>query len=278
MDASMGGMPNDDNSPAGISAQLVSPSANPGDPGDPADPADPPRANDYDSFAEAYSAENEVNLANAYYERPAMLALAGDVAGRRILDAGCGSGPLSAALRDRGAIVTGFDKSAGMLELARRRLGGDADLHLADLGRPLPFPDGAFDDVVASLVLHYLEDWTEPLAELRRVLKPGGRLILSVNHPIVGHPLVRPGADYWATYLWSDEITTASGQSYVLANWHRPLPAMIDAFTSAGFRIAAISEPPPALDTPRELLPDFLQDKPPGSGFLCFLFFVLRAD
>ena len=82
-------------------------------------------ANDYDSFAEAYSAENEVNLANAYYERPAMLALAGDVAGRRILDVGCGSGPLFAALRDRGAIMTGFDYSAGMLELARRRLGDE---------------------------------------------------------------------------------------------------------------------------------------------------------
>jgi ubiquinone/menaquinone biosynthesis C-methylase UbiE len=47
-------------------------------------------ANDYDSFAEAYSAENEASLLNACYERPAMLALAGDVAGRRILDVGCG--------------------------------------------------------------------------------------------------------------------------------------------------------------------------------------------
>ncbi|SCE97037.1 hypothetical protein GA0074695_2557 [Micromonospora viridifaciens] len=56
-------------------------------------------ATDYDSFANAYSAENEPNLFNAYYERPEMLRLAGDVSGRRILDAGCGSGPLSAALR-----------------------------------------------------------------------------------------------------------------------------------------------------------------------------------
>ena len=139
-----------------------------------AGPAGRAVANDYDSFAEAYSAENEVNLANAYYERPTMLALAGDVAGRRILDVGCGSGPLFAALRDRGAIMTGFDNSAGMLELARRRLGDDADLQVADLGRPLPFPDNAFDDVVASLVLHYLEDWSAPLAELRRVLQPAG--------------------------------------------------------------------------------------------------------
>jgi ubiquinone/menaquinone biosynthesis C-methylase UbiE len=245
--------------------------------GSSAEPAGQAAANDYDSFAEAYSGENEVNLHNAYYERPATLALAGDVAGRRILDAGCGSGPLSAALRDRGAVMTGFDSSAGMLELARRRLGDGADLRLADLGCPLPFPDGAFDDVVASLVLHYLEDWAAPLAELRRVLRPGGRLIASVDHPLQGHPLVRPGADYWATYQYSVETTTSTGQSFVLTYWHRPLPAMISAFTTAGFRIAAIDEPLPAPDTPRELLPGFLPDNPSGSAFLCFLFFVLQA-
>ena len=69
--------------------------------GSSAEPAGQAAANDYDSFAEAYSAVNEVSLLNAYYERPATLALAGDVAGRRVLDAGCGSGPLFAALRDR---------------------------------------------------------------------------------------------------------------------------------------------------------------------------------
>src|SRR5688500_13285180 len=90
--------------------------------------ADPAQANDYDGFAEAYSAETENNIQNAYYARPAIVALAGDVAGRRILDAGCGSGPLAAALRDRGAVVTGIDASAGMLALARQRLGDDADL------------------------------------------------------------------------------------------------------------------------------------------------------
>src|SRR5215204_5845201 len=89
--------------------------------------------NDYDTFAEAYSAETENSLVNAYYERPGMLALAGDVAGRRILDAGCGSGPLAAALRDRGAVVTGIDASDGMLALAKRRLGDDAALHVVDL-------------------------------------------------------------------------------------------------------------------------------------------------
>ena len=237
----------------------------------PAGPANQTVANDYDSFAEAYAAENETSLANAYYERPAILALAGDVAGHRVLDAGCGSGPLSAALRDQGAIVTGIDSSAKMLELARQRLGASADLHLGDLGSPLSFPDGAFDDVVASLVLHYLEDWARPLAELRRVLTPGGRLIVSVDHPVV-FKLVNPGADYFATRQWSFEWTFG-GHTALMSFWHRPLHAMTDAFTTAGFRISVISEPQPAAAA-RDLFPDEFRKLTTNPSFL---FFVLEA-
>jgi SAM-dependent methyltransferase len=201
------------------------------------------RVTDYDSFAKAYSAENESNLFNAYYERPEMLRLVGDVRGRRILDAGCGSGPLTAALRDSGAAVTGFDASAAMVDLARQRLGGAADLHVADLGAPLPFADAEFDDVVASLVLHYLEDWAGPLSGLRRVLKPGGRLILSVNHPVI-FPVVYPEADYFAVTKYSEDYLM-DGQTVWLTFFHRPLHAMTDAFAAAGFRIATLSEPPP---------------------------------
>jgi SAM-dependent methyltransferase len=238
--------------------------------GNPAESVGPVAPNDYDTMAEEYSAANEVGLLNAYYERPATLVLAGDVAGRRILDAGCGSGPLFAALRDRGAIVTGFDKSTGMLEIARRRLGPDADLRVADLADPLPYPDGAFDDVIASLVLHYLEDLTGPLAELRRVLKPGGRLICSVEHPLQGHPVVRPGADYFATYQYSYEPAPW------ITVWHRPLPAWVSALVGAGFRITAIDEPFFAPDTPRELLPEAIRDGR-ARGLLGFMFFVLEA-
>jgi SAM-dependent methyltransferase len=264
----MGRMSDDHNPPEGISTRLVSFSA---------EAADPLGANNYDSFAEGYAASNENNLFNAYYERPAMLALAGDVAGRRVLDAGCGSGPLLAALRDRGAIVTGIDKSAGMLELARRRLGDDADLQVAELGCPFPFPDGTFEDVTASLVLHYLEDWGPALAELRRVLKPGGRLIVSVNHPFaenLWHREAGQEPDYFATYNYTVEWTMG-GQSALLRFWTRPLHAMTDAFTAAGFRISVISEPAVAPDTPRELLPD---DIAGNRRILCFLFFVLQGD
>jgi SAM-dependent methyltransferase len=233
-------------------------------------------ANDYDSFAEAYTAQTEANLINGYYCRPAILDLAGGMAGRRVLDVGCGSGPLSAALRDRGAIVTGFDSSAKMLELARQRLGADADLHLADLRSPLPFPDGAFDDVIACLVLHYLKDWTAPLAELRRVLTPGGRLIVAVDHPFAIALMQREAGhkpDYFATSNRNEEWTMG-GHTAPMSFWTRPLHAMTDAFTVAGFRIEVISEPPPAPGA-RELFPEILADIP--SAFLCFIFFVLEA-
>ena len=227
---------------------------------------------DYDEFAEAYSADNETNLLNGHYERPAMVKLAGDVDGRRILDVGCGSGPLTAALRAKGAIVSGFDRSTAMLDLARRRLGEDADLTVGDLAKPLPYDDAVFDDVVASLVLHYLKDWTEPLAELRRVLKPGGRLILSVNHPIV-YTALNPDGEYYDLTEFTYDAEHA-GRTVIYTNWHRPLQSMTDAFTAAGFRLTAVTEPPISPDTPVELRPP---NQPHPARFICFIFFTLEA-
>ena len=227
---------------------------------------------DYDDFAAAYAAENEKGLFNAHYARPAVVALAGDVAGRRILDAGCGSGPLADSLRARGAVVSGFDVSAAMVDLARTRLGPDVDLRVADLADPLPYGDAEFDDVVASLVLHYLEDWSGPLAELRRVLEPGGRLFVVVNHP-AAYAVVYPDADYFAVTRYSEDYVL-DGQTVWLTFWHRPLHVMTDSFAAAGFRIVTVSEPPPAPDTPKDLLPPGLAE---GQSFMCFLFFVLEA-
>ncbi|MFB9730908.1 class I SAM-dependent methyltransferase [Ornithinimicrobium kibberense] len=227
---------------------------------------------DYDGFARAYSAANEDNLLNAWYERPAMVELAGDVRGRRVLDAGCGSGPLTAALRDKGADASGFDLSPAMIALARERLGDGVDLRVADLAARLPYDDPAFDVAVCSLALHYLQDWAGPLGELRRVLRPGGRLVVSVPHP-AAYLFNYPGSDYFALTRYSEEFTFGD-QSAVLTYWHRPLHAMTDAFTQAGFRICAVSEPPWSPDTPAELLPANASER---TAFVCFLFFVLQA-
>jgi SAM-dependent methyltransferase len=168
--------------------------------------------------------------------------------------------------------VTGADSSAGMLALARERLGPGVTLHQADLGEPLPFPDAAFDDVTASLVLHYLRDWGPALREFCRVLQPAGRLIISTHHPFMDHALA-DGTDYFATYNITEEWSKG-GQSAVTSFWHRPPHAMTDAFTAAGFRLEVISEPQP-VPAAREFFPaDFrIFSTQPR-----FLFFVLRAS
>ena len=114
-----------------------------------------------------------------------------------------------------------------MLELARRRLGTDASLQVADLAGPLPFSDGAFDDVVASLVLHHLQDWAPTLTEFRRVLVPGGRLIASVDHPFAVYLRQRiqgQEANYFKPHNWIFEWTV-SGQKMLMSFWNRPLHA-----------------------------------------------------
>ncbi|NHA70086.1 class I SAM-dependent methyltransferase [Phycicoccus flavus] len=226
----------------------------------------------YDTFAAAYARANENGLFNRWYARPAVLALLGEVAGRAIVDAGCGSGPLLSDLTDRGASVAGFDSSRAMIDLARERLGSEADLRVADLTQTLPYDDAAFDDALAVLVLHYLQDWSRPLSELRRVLKPGGRLVVVVNHPIIP-PVMYPDVDYFAT-VPNQEDYDFDGVRATLTIWYRSLSAMSESFTASGFRISTISEPPVAPDTPPELLPANETDP---SRFIGFIFFVLEA-
>ena len=199
--------------------------------------------NDYDAFAAAYAADNERNAWNAHYERPATLRLAGDVAGRRVLDAGCGAGTLTAALLDRGAEVVGIDSSHALLRLAAERVHGRADLRPADLRHPLPLRDGMFDVVVAALVMHYLPDWDPTLHEFHRVLAPGGRLVLSTHHPFMDH-VISGGSDYFATYDFT-ESWERGGHAVQMRFWHRPLSAMTGAIAAAGFQLQAVDEPQP---------------------------------
>ncbi len=199
--------------------------------------------NDYDIFAMACAADNETNAWNAYYERPAVLALIGDVAGRRVLDAGCGAGAHTAALAERRANVTGIDSSAAMLAIAAHRLKSAARFHQADLRDPLPFEDQSFDAILASLVMHYLQDWGPALREFRRVLALDGRLVISTHHPFMDH-LLAGGSDYFATYDFTEEWTRGE-RTVTMRFWHRPLRAMITALREAGFAIDAVDEPKP---------------------------------
>jgi SAM-dependent methyltransferase len=206
--------------------------------------ADSDSVSAYEEMAADYTAELEESPYNALYERPGVIALLPEVSGRRVLDVGCGSGPLSEWLEHRGAEVVGFDSSPSMVRAAEARALPKASFHVADLGRRLTFlPDSKFDVAVASLVLHYLRDWVPALSELRRVLADDGVLVLSTHHPARDIELSATG-NYLATELLRDRWEKG-GHEYDVSFWRRPLTEMFAAFDAAGFDVQTLSEPLP---------------------------------
>lgn len=135
----------------------------------------------YDRWAAIY--ESDANPLPAL-EAPVVRAAVGDVRGHSVLDLGCGTGRHTAWLVEAGASVTAVDFSEGMLAEARRKPGMESVHFIAhDLHKPLPIPSDRFDLVVSGLVLEHLRDVKNFLAEVARVLKPGGRAVVSAMHP-----------------------------------------------------------------------------------------------
>ncbi|MGB3485977.1 MAG: class I SAM-dependent methyltransferase [Mycobacterium sp.] len=214
----------------------------------------------YDVFADEFAEHARNNLYNALYDRPACLGLLGDVADRTVLDAGCGPGWYAEELVARGARVIGFDQSPRMVELsAQRAPAGEFRVH--DLAAPLDWLQaGSVDLVLLALALEYLDDRTAVLTELRRVLRPGGALVLSRMHP-TGEWL-RRGGNYFEPKV-IDETWSAGWQ---VRWWHSPLEQTCEELRGAGFLIERLIEPRPvaaAADLDRERY-DLLQQSPTG--------------
>jgi SAM-dependent methyltransferase len=194
------------------------------------------------ALAAAYARVSASNVCNAAYERPAVRALLGDVRGVDVLDAGAAAGEHSAWLVAGGARVVALDASESMVRLARARLGDAVRVLQADLSQPLPLPDGAFDVVLSSLTLHYVADWLGPLREFRRVLRPGGRLVLSTHHPSA---TLEPGDDYFAVRPVDDAFGDFAAEKVPVRYYHRPLEKIVDDVVAAGFVLRALREPRP---------------------------------
>ena len=113
-------------------------------------------------------------------ERQLLFETLDPIAGKTVLDVGCGDGALAADLVQRGAIVTALDADAAMIAAARRRsaLASTPMELIVGQAEKLPFDDDTFDRVVAVTLLCFVGDAEQAIAEMARVLRPGGRLVI----------------------------------------------------------------------------------------------------
>lgn len=155
-------------------------------------------------------------------------------AGERILDVGCGPGFYVAELLERvgpGGHVAGVDTSEPMLAMASRRVEGreNVELRVAP-ATALPFEPGSFDGAVSVQVLEYVDDVPRALAELHRVLRPGGRLVVwDIDWETVSMHTADPARMRRALEAWDRHLV------------HRSLPATLPAaLGEAGFTDIAL--------------------------------------
>ena len=151
--------------------------------------------------------------------------------GDRVLDACCGTGDLAVAAERDGGVVTGLDFSPRMLERARRKSATvtwvEGDL-LA-----LPFEDGSFDAATVGFGVRNVADLGRALAELRRVLRPGGRLaILEITRP---RGILRPFFS-----LWFDRVVPLLGRVLPGGSAYTYLPASVRRFPGAEELVAVL--------------------------------------
>lgn len=113
-------------------------------------------------------------------ETRALLAAVGDVAGRRVVDVGCGTGRFTAELELNAARVIGLDLDPSMLRVAARRV--ECSLLMGDAST-LPFADGSFDVAVAVTLCEFVADPGRVFNQLARVTRPGGHFVVGSLNP-----------------------------------------------------------------------------------------------
>ena len=171
----------------------------------------------------------------------------------RVLDIGCGDGQISRLAAERGASVVGVDPTWNQIRVAADRGGGAAFARSG--AAELPFADGSFDAAVACLVFEHIDDVDGAIAEVARVVRPGGRFSFFLNHPLLQTPgsgwiddhTVDPSEQYWRVgpYLAEQSFVEQVEQGVFIRFVHRPLSRYLNALADHGLLLEQMVEPTP---------------------------------
>lgn len=174
---------------------------------------------------------------------PTVLRLVGDVAGRRVLDAGAGQGYFSRILARRGAIVTSVEPAPAFIAHSRllesrEPLGVDYvqdDLTTATI-------EPVFDVVVSNMVLLSIHDWEQALAACVGALRPGGVFVFAVDHPCF-ETADRRELTHDPQLIVRDYLTERPMVRPVATDFHRTLSTYVNVVTATGLHITELAEP-----------------------------------
>ena len=193
--------------------------------------------------------------ADAEYTEQILPLAAEHLAGARsVLDVGAGEGQVARLAVAGGAtLVVGVDPTSAQVRVARER-GGGARYVRGDAAA-LPVATACFDAVVACLVFEHVRAADAALAEVGRVLRPGGRFLFFLNHPLLQTPgsgwiddqVLDPPEQYWriGPYLVEDESLEEVEKNVFIPFIHRPLSRYVNAMAEAGLVIRHMAEPAP---------------------------------
>jgi len=171
---------------------------------------------------------------------------------RRVVDIGTGEGQLARVAAGLGAeLVAGVDPTRAQLRVAVERAGGP--VYLRGTADRLPFADASFDAAIACLVFEHIPDHAHGIAEVARVLEPGGRFVFLLNHPLLQAPDSGWVIDhindeeYWRVgpYLTVDVSLEQLAPGIELPFVHRPLSQYINAMAAHGLLVERMDEPAP---------------------------------
>lgn len=170
---------------------------------------------------------------------------------RRVLDVGCGEGQAARRAAALGAAAVGVDPTHNQITVAQQRGAGP---HYAEAtAEGLPFRDESFDAVLMCLVIEHIDPMEPAIEEMARVLAPGGRFLLLMNHPLLqttgsgwidDHIL---DEQYWRVgpYLRDDTTVDEIAPGVNLPFMHRPLSRYIHVMGQVGLLLEDMDEPAP---------------------------------
>ena len=207
----------------------------------------------WESHADWWQREFTDGVDPEYTEQIIPLVLEGLAGCQQVLDIGTGEGQIARALAATGVNVVGADPVLAQVNEAAKR--GNGPRYVQADAAALSVADRSFDGALACLVFEHIDKVDAAIAEVTRVLRPGGKFVFLLNHPLLQTPdsgwiddqFIDPPEQYWriGPYL-TEAATIEEVQKGVFIRFiHRPLSRYINALASAGLLIQRMDEPAP---------------------------------